>query len=108
MKSFRSRKITLWLLDIGMVKLEEWEGMRWKLFPTKEGEEIGIVLEMWENYGVKSPVVYFTEEAQRFIIDNFDAVMDTKIQRKKVYDEPSDDSGGDKDVLEDADDEDNE
>ena len=44
-------------------------------FPTADGEAIGLVLEIWENYGRSSPVIYLTEAAQRFIVDNIEAVM---------------------------------
>ena len=32
-------------------------------------------MQIWENYGKKSPVIYLSEEAQHFIIDNIEAVM---------------------------------
>jgi hypothetical protein len=36
---------------------------------------MGLVLEIWENYGRKSPVIYLSEEAQHFIVDHMEAVM---------------------------------
>ena len=75
MDYFRYRKINYWLRDIGMIEWRKWDDGKSKRFPTPEGEAMGIVLEYWEKYGRKSPVIYFTEEAQHFIIDNFEAVM---------------------------------
>ena len=49
MKKLSQRKITQWLLDIGMIELREWEQRAMKRFPTDEGEKIGLVLKIWEN-----------------------------------------------------------
>ena len=58
-----------------MIEWREWGNGKSKRFPTAEGESIGLVLKIWENYGRKSPVIYLSEEAQHFIIDNIEAVM---------------------------------
>ena len=78
MEKFSCRKINYWLCDIGMIEWREWNNGKLKRFPTVEGEAIGLVLEIWENYGRRSPVIYLSEEAQHFIIDNIEAVMATK------------------------------
>ncbi len=75
MEKFSYRKINYWLHDIGMIEWREWENGKSKRFPTPEGEAIGLIWQIWENYGRKSPVIYLTEEAQHFIIDNIEAVM---------------------------------
>jgi hypothetical protein len=74
-KKFSYKKINYWLHDIGMIEWREWTKGKFKRFPTPEGEAIGLVLQIWENYGRRSPVIYLTEEAQHFIIDNIEAVM---------------------------------
>ncbi len=74
-EKFSYRKINYWLHDIGMIEWREWNNGKRKRFPTAEGEAIGLVLEIWENYGRKSPVIYLSEETQHFIVDNFEAVM---------------------------------
>ena len=74
-EKFPYRKINYWLQDIGMIEWREWENGRYKLFPTPAGEAIGLVLQIWENYGRRSPTIYLSEEAQHFIIDNIEAVM---------------------------------
>ena len=72
---FRYRKINYWLHSAGFIEWRKWEDGRSKRFPNHEGEEIGLVLKIWEKYGRRSPVIYLSEEAQHFIIDNIDAVM---------------------------------
>ena len=84
MEKLSYRKITQWLMNIGMIEYREWEDGKIKRFPTTEGESIGLVLADWDNYGRRTPVIYFTEEAQRFIIDNIDAVAATEIQKGKT------------------------
>ena len=74
-EKFSYRKINYWLYAIGMIEWREWENGKSKRFPTPEGEAIGLVLKIWENYGRRSPVIYLSEEAQHFIIDNIEAVM---------------------------------
>ena len=74
-EKFSYRKITYWLRDIGMIEWRDWNNGKQRRFPTAEGEAIGLTLQIWENYGRKSPVIYLSEEAQHFIIDNFEAVM---------------------------------
>ena len=74
-EKFSYRKINYWLHAIGMIEWREWETGKSKRFPTPEGEAIGLVLQIRENYGRRSPVIYLSEEAQHFIIDNIEAVM---------------------------------
>ena len=83
-ESLSYRKITQWLLNIGMIEYREWENGKMKRFPTEEGEKIGLVLADWDNYGRRTPVIYYTEDAQKFIIDNIDAVIATEIQKGKT------------------------
>ena len=76
MEKFSYRKIYYWLRAIEMIEWREWgHNGKSRRFPTPEGEAMGLTLQMRENYGRKSPVIYLTEEAQRFIIDNIEAVM---------------------------------
>lgn len=83
MEKLSYRKIPQWLLNIGMIENREWENGKIKRFPTAEGEAIGLVLREWENYGRRSPVIFYSEEAQRFIIDNIEAVIATEVKKEK-------------------------
>jgi len=91
MQPFSYRKINYWLRDVGMIEWREWHNGKQRRFPTPEGEAIGLNLQIWENYGRSTPVIYFSEEAQRFIIDNIEAVM----AAEKGTIEVSDDTGED-------------
>ena len=104
-ESLSYRKITQWLLNIGMLEYREWENGMMKRVPTPEGEAIGLVLEIWENYGRRSPVVFYSEAAQRFIIDHLEAVIATEIKKGKTSysrgtkDEESEDPSADESEL---------
>lgn len=75
MERFSYRKINYWLRAVGMIEWREWENGKKKRFPTEDGEAIGLILKIWENYGRRAPVIYLSEEAQHFIIDNIEAVI---------------------------------
>lgn len=75
MEEFSYRKINYWLRDIGMIEWREWTDGKAKRFPTAEGEEVGLVLQIWGKHGRQSPVIYLSEKAQHFIIDNIEAVI---------------------------------
>ena len=75
MKKFSYKNIHYWLLDVGFIEWREWENGKQKRFPTEEGKAIGLLLDIWENYGRRSPVIYISEEAQHFIIDNIYAIL---------------------------------
>ena len=83
MERLPSRKITQFLTNIGMIEWKLWENGKMKRFPTEAGKEIGLELKIWESYGRKSPVIYYSDQAQRFILDNLDAVIATDIRRDK-------------------------
>ena len=80
MKKFPSRNVYNWLQDLGMIEWRDWDYGKLKRFPTAEGEAIGLVLKIWENYGRRTPVVNLSEEAQHFIIDNIDAILAFKTE----------------------------
>lgn len=90
MERFSYRKINQFLFNIGMIEWREWENGKLKRFPTREGEDIGLEVRIWENYGRSAPIIGFTEAAQRFILDNLDAVIATEVKKGKTS-EPSDD-----------------
>ena len=75
MECFSYRKINYWLRSIGMIEWRDWENGKQKRFPTADGEAVGLVLKIRENYGRRSPVIYFSSEAQQFVIDNIEAVI---------------------------------
>ena len=86
MERFKQRKITQWMQDHGMTEYREWEYGGMMCFPTELGKEIGLVSVVWENYGRRRSLVYYSEKAQRFIIDNLEAVSATEIKKGKKGD----------------------
>ncbi len=84
MERLSYRKITKWLMDIGMIEYREWENGKMRRYPTAEGEAIGLVLKDWSSYGRNAPVVFFSEAAQRFVVDNIEAVIATEVKRGKT------------------------
>lgn len=84
MERLSYRKIVLWLLHLGMIEYREWGGEKMKRFPTAEGEAVGLVSTVWNSYGRKVPVIFFNEEAQRFVVDNIDAVIATETKKGKT------------------------
>lgn len=85
--------INQWLLEIGMLTLREFGGRRPVKYPTEAGEQIGITVEMRDGRYGPYPLILFTVEAQRFIVDNLDAVLDMfwdKRGKKSVASEESD------------------
>ena len=92
MERLSYRRINQWLYDIGMIEWREWEDGRMKRFPTAEGEAIGLVLSIWESYGRSAPVIYLSEEAQRFIIDHMEAIVATGADAASQQEESDEES----------------
>ena len=85
MRKLSYRQIIGWLLNVGMLEYKDIGNGNMKRQPTQQGEEIGIVLEFWEQrQGRKYPVIMYSEAAQRFIIDNLDAVIATEVKKGKT------------------------
>jgi hypothetical protein len=74
-----------WLLNIGMLEYRQVEGLKkQKRFPTQEGLDVGLVLHFWtKRNGTRAPMVFYSEAAQRFILDHIEAVSATEIKKKK-------------------------
>ena len=85
MRKLSYRQITGWLLNIGMLEYKDIGNGKMKRQPTSQGDEVGIVLEFWEKGpGRKYPVIMYSETAQRFILDNIDAVITTEVKKGKT------------------------
>ena len=81
MSKLSYRQINAWLLSIGLIEYKEYSGKQ-RLFPTEEGEEMGITSHIWTNYGRSIPVILLNEDAQHLVIDNLDAVMATDPKKR--------------------------
>jgi hypothetical protein len=78
------RKITQFLLNIGMIEYKDIGNGKMKRVPTKDGEEIGLTLVVWNNYGRLINAIFYNESAQRFIVDNIEAVINTEVKSGKT------------------------
>ena len=74
-KKISYRQITDWLVEVGMLKLVENAAGSQRRRPTDSGEKLGISLEKRMGQSGMYQVVLYNENAQRFIVDNVDAMM---------------------------------
>lgn len=74
-KSLAYRSIMRWLSSLGFLEWQTWEDGTSKLLPTQSGKEIGLELHVWERYDRRLPYILFSEEAQRFFVDNFGSFL---------------------------------
>ena len=91
MEKVSSRQISQWLLNIGMLCLYDLDGRKTVKRPTDEGTQIGIIVETRSGRYGKYQVVLYNEDAQRFILDNLDAVIATETKKGKSRDTGVDD-----------------
>ena len=92
MEKVSYRQINQWLLNIGMLYLYDFGGKRPVKRPTEEGNQIGIMVETRMGRYGEYQVVLYNEDAQRFIIDNIDAVIATEVKKGKSYEVATNDS----------------
>ena len=92
MEKVSYRQINQWLLNIGMLYLHDFGGKKPVKRPTEEGNQIGITVETRMGRYGKYQVVLYNEEAQRFILDNLEAVVATEAKKGKSYEVATNDS----------------
>lgn len=85
MKKVSYRQINQWLLNIGMLYLHDFGGDKPVKRPTEEGNQMGIIVETRMGRYGEYQVVLYNEDAQKFILDNLEAVAatETKTERSK-------------------------
>lgn len=74
-KKISYRQITDYLVKIGMIKLVENSAGAHRRLPTENGKKLGISLDTRVGQYGPYQVVLYSEDAQRFIVDNVDAIM---------------------------------
>lgn len=94
MEKVSYRQINQWLLNIGMLSLHDFGGRKPVRRPTEEGNQIGITVETRMGRYGEYQVVLYHEEAQRFILDNLDAIVATEVKKGKSYEKATPDSEG--------------
>jgi hypothetical protein len=85
MEKVSYRQISQWLLNIGMLYLHDFGGKKPVKRPTEEGNQIGITVETRMGRYGEYQVVLYNEDAQRFILDNLEAVAVTETKKGKSY-----------------------
>ena len=85
MEKVSYRQINQWLLNIGMLYLHDLGGKKPVKRPTEEGNQIGITVETRMGRYGEYQVVLYNEGAQRFILDNLEAVVATEAKKGKSY-----------------------
>ena len=74
-KKISYRQITDWLMQVGMLKqVENGAGAQCRR-PTDTGKKLGISVDSRVGQYGPYQVVLYSEDAQRFIVDNVDAIM---------------------------------
>ena len=92
MEKVSYRQINQWLLNIGMLYLHDFGGKKPVKRPTEAGNQIGITVETRMGRYGEYQVVLYNEEAQRFILDNLEAVVATEAKKGKSYEVATNDS----------------
>ncbi len=72
------KDITLWLLNCGMLTEKIFGDNKVKKCPTEQGEKIGIFMEHRVGMRGEYDVVLYNKEAQQFILDNIEAIIENK------------------------------
>ena len=91
MEKVSYRQINQWLLNIGMLYLHDFGGKKPVKRPTEEGKQIGIVVETRMGRYGEYQVVLYNEDAQKFILDNLEAVAATEAKKGKSYETATND-----------------
>lgn len=80
-KELKSKEITEWLVDVGMLNIVTVNNKSRKR-PTTAGNNLGVSTEEKMNhYGTMYEGVFYNLNAQRFIIDNIGAIIEWNRQR---------------------------
>ena len=95
MKKLSYADINRWLICAGFLELRDVGGGKLKKHPTPEGEAIGIELQYWRTRGRVIPVVFYSAQAQKFIVDNIEGVIATAQDGGKYSDQTDEDKAED-------------
>ena len=80
--------ITFWLIESGLLSGDRREDGREVKLPTAAGMELGISQEVRSGANGSYTVVVYNENAQRYIVDNIDAILEAEKLRFKMQGMP--------------------
>lgn len=88
MKKISYTVIISWLLEIGVLTSIALPSGKQAQHPTSEGAKLGITVE--ERMGLQGPyqVVVYDTQAQHFIIDNLDAILESERAKAELQGKP--------------------
>lgn len=80
--------ITFWLIESGLLSVDRREDGREVKLPTAAGMELCISQEVRSGANGSYTVVVYNENAQRYIVDNIDAILEAEKLRFKMQGMP--------------------
>ncbi|MBQ8496921.1 MAG: hypothetical protein IJ489_05630 [Clostridia bacterium] len=83
MKTISPVTINDWLVDLGLLEVIALPNGENKKMPTQRGNQMGIFTEERTGIRGKYIAVLFSSQAQQFIYDNIEAVVETKNGKKR-------------------------
>lgn len=88
MKKITYATVTSWLLEVGALRLAALASGKERKYPTSEGVKLGITEE--ERTGAQGPyhVVVYDTQAQHFILDNLDAILESERSKTEMQGMP--------------------
>lgn len=84
MKKLTHKHITDWLISIEMLQINTKPDGKTTKKPTAHGNEIGITTEERIGLNGKYIVVLYDRQAQQFIVDNIDAIIDMMNRKNNI------------------------
>lgn len=77
-KKLKTTTITGWLIEKGIMPKQADAGGKPKRLPTAIGEQIGLTVNLREGQYGTYQAVFYTEEAQRFLLDHLQEILQDK------------------------------
>lgn len=93
MIKLKYNSITSFLLKSGFLVERQTEDGKIKKLPSEQGKALGITLEERVGQTGAYHVIVYNSEAQQFILDNIDAVIEENNQRMKLLDKQAENQG---------------
>ena len=78
MRKLSTTVITNWLLEKGFLQKQTGMDGKSRRVPTREGFRIGLSIQTRQGQYGEYKAVYYNEEAQQFVLDNLEAMLERK------------------------------
>ena len=77
-KKLKTTTITDWLIEKGFLSKQADTDGKSKRLPTAMGEQIGLTVNLWEGQYRTYQAVYYSPEAQRFLLDHLQEIVQSE------------------------------